>query len=153
MRPCGHLEVRYLDAQPAGPRGGPGEEFWRAPVAVVAALAGTPDAARRAAAIAESTRGEWRRAARHGLADAELRETARALLDLAAEAASGVRAAETTAAIESAARRIPGRAGPPGPRTRRRSVDGGNRCRIAGRMPSSAGTGPQPDAGPHGHSR
>ncbi len=108
VRPCGHLEVRYLDAQPAGFRGGQGGEPWRAPIAVIAALAGTPDAARRAAAIAEPTRGEWRRAARHGLADEELRGTARALLELAAEAASGGRAAETAEAIESVCRRIAG---------------------------------------------
>ncbi len=105
VRPCGHLEVRYIDAQPA-PAGDHGqalhEEAWPAPIAVVDALVRTPETARRAAAIAESTRGEWRRAAQRGLADEELRGSAQALLGLAAEAAPG----GATQAIESVARRI-----------------------------------------------
>lgn len=81
VRPCGRLEVRYVDAQPDAR----GDGAWRGPVAVIDALAATPESVRRASAIAAPTRGEWRRAARRGLADAELREAAVALLDLAAD--------------------------------------------------------------------
>lgn len=80
VRPCGRLEVRYIDAQPAGRAGG-----WCGPVAAVDALARSPETARRALAIAGPTRGWWRRAAVRGLADGALRDAAAALLELAAE--------------------------------------------------------------------
>ncbi len=83
VRPCGHLEVRYLDAQ-AGPGAG-----WGAPIAAIDALARTPEATDRALALAQPTAGAWRSAARDGLADAALRATAAGLLELAAEAVSG----------------------------------------------------------------
>ncbi len=75
VRPRGYLEVRYLDAQPAGE--------WIAPVAVLAALFAddrTVDAARQAAAPAT---GRWVTAARYGLADPVLRRVARDVLELA----------------------------------------------------------------------
>jgi glutamate--cysteine ligase len=78
VRPRGHLEVRYLDAQPAGQ--------WLVPVAVLAALLADPvvtDAARAACAPAV---GRWFEAARHGLQDRVLGAAARAVFDLACRA-------------------------------------------------------------------
>lgn len=77
VRPCGHLEARYFDAQPDG--------RWRIPIAVVDALTRSPQATTSASTIAAPTAGAWRRAARDGLADPDLRDTAVALIELAAE--------------------------------------------------------------------
>lgn len=76
VRACGHLEIRYIDAQPAGE--------WVVPAAAFEALLSTPEVTREATALAESTAGRWVDAARHGLADPRLRSTAADLLDLAA---------------------------------------------------------------------
>lgn len=78
VRPRGYLEIRYLDAQPAGE--------WIAPVGVLAALLGdhrTRDAAREACA---PVAGRWAEAARHGLRDGVLARAAGAVLDLALRA-------------------------------------------------------------------
>ncbi len=82
VRPQGHLEVRCIDAQPAGE--------WVVPVAVVAALLSDPrvvDAARAAAAPAA---GRWVPAARDGLRDPGVAAAATAVMDLACRALPAV---------------------------------------------------------------
>ncbi|MEU1055951.1 ergothioneine biosynthesis glutamate--cysteine ligase EgtA [Streptomyces sp. NPDC005876] len=80
VRPRGHLELRMIDAQP-------GDDGWIVPLAVTAALFDDPEgsetAYRAVKPLAERTGGLpaphnplWRDAARHGLADPELREAA-----------------------------------------------------------------------------
>ncbi|MEU4316010.1 ergothioneine biosynthesis glutamate--cysteine ligase EgtA [Nocardia sp. NPDC024068] len=76
VRPGGHFEVRYLDAQPG--RG------WTVPITVIDALLSTPDAVADATAAAAGTADRWLAAARHGLADPELRAAAVAVLEAAA---------------------------------------------------------------------
>ncbi len=78
VRARGHLEVRYLDAQP-GP-------WWRVAAGVVAALAEDDRAADAALAASEPVRDEWELAAREGLADPRILRAARTLLDEAAQA-------------------------------------------------------------------
>lgn len=76
VRPQGHLEVRYLDAQPPG--------GWLVPTAVLSAVAATPSAVAEATEIARATSGRWTEAAVDGLDDPELRSAAASLIDLAA---------------------------------------------------------------------
>ncbi|NNH70072.1 ergothioneine biosynthesis glutamate--cysteine ligase EgtA [Nocardia uniformis] len=91
VRASGHLEVRYLDTQPG--------EGWTVPVHAVDALLSTPDVVAEATALTAYTAGRWSEAARHGLADPELRSAAVDLLELAAAHASTPEAAaELTAA-------------------------------------------------------
>lgn len=91
VRPCGHFEVRYLDAQPGG--------LWRVPIAAVDALLSGPGVIARAGEISAPTGGRWRAAARDGLGDTELREAATSLLELAsAHAGDEGLAADLTAA-------------------------------------------------------
>jgi glutamate--cysteine ligase len=99
VRPQGHLEVRFIDAQPG--------DGWIVPAAVVSALADDPVAAQLAMAAAEEVwrygagpdrsghrgngsgpPGPWLRAARLGLADPVLAGAARACFE-AADAALG----------------------------------------------------------------
>ncbi|WP_018179665.1 glutamate-cysteine ligase family protein [Jongsikchunia kroppenstedtii] len=75
VRPQGHLEVRYLDAQPPG--------GWLVPTAVLAALAATPQAVAEASEIARATSGGWVEAAVDGLDDPQLRSAAASLTELA----------------------------------------------------------------------
>ncbi|MEV4482459.1 ergothioneine biosynthesis glutamate--cysteine ligase EgtA [Micromonospora coxensis] len=82
VRPRGYLEVRYLDTQP-------GAE-WTVPLAVLTALLARDDTARAAREIAAPVADRWHAAARHGLADPSLARAAAALLDLAAQALSGL---------------------------------------------------------------
>ncbi|MBJ8344018.1 ergothioneine biosynthesis glutamate--cysteine ligase EgtA [Antrihabitans sp. YC2-6] len=77
VRAAGHLEVRYIDAQPG--------DLWQVPIAVFDALMSAPEVVAQATDIAAATAHRWWDAAEFGLADAELRSTAVALLDLAAE--------------------------------------------------------------------
>lgn len=77
VRACGHLEVRYLDAQPEGQ--------WVVPAAAFDALLAHPSITADASAIARRTAGRWIDAARDGLNDPALRSTAEDLLRLAAE--------------------------------------------------------------------
>jgi glutamate--cysteine ligase len=77
VRACGHLEVRYLDAQPGG--------LWRVPVAALEALLSTPAVLDRARELVAPTVGRWRDAARLGLADPALRTAGAAVLALAAD--------------------------------------------------------------------
>jgi glutamate--cysteine ligase len=80
VRPRGHLELRMIDAQP-------GDDGWIVPLAVATALFDDPEAAetayRAVKPLAERTLSLpaphnplWVDAARHGLADPELREVA-----------------------------------------------------------------------------
>lgn len=75
VRPRGHLEVRYLDAQPRG--------CWPLPVAVLAALLADDAGAEAAIRLAAPTADRWLDAARRGLADPELRAAATAVFELA----------------------------------------------------------------------
>ncbi|MBV2357124.1 ergothioneine biosynthesis glutamate--cysteine ligase EgtA [Streptomyces sp. J2-1] len=90
VRPRGHLELRMIDAQP-------GDDGWMVPLAVAAALFDDPEAAeaahRAVKPLAERSGGApaphnplWSHAARHGLADPELREAAEACFAAALEA-------------------------------------------------------------------
>ncbi|WP_027501089.1 ergothioneine biosynthesis glutamate--cysteine ligase EgtA [Rhodococcus sp. UNC363MFTsu5.1] len=80
VRAAGHLEVRYLDAQPG--------DLWRVPIAALAALLGDRDTVAEATAIAAPTAGRWRDGAEFGLRDGELRRAASELLFLAAARSS-----------------------------------------------------------------
>ncbi|MER5869359.1 ergothioneine biosynthesis glutamate--cysteine ligase EgtA [Streptomyces sp. NPDC002044] len=90
VRPRGHLELRMIDAQP-------GDDGWVVPLAVVHALFDDPEAAETAYRVAKALADSyghapaprnplWRSAARHGLADPELRGAATACFRAAAEA-------------------------------------------------------------------
>ncbi|MFE7649450.1 ergothioneine biosynthesis glutamate--cysteine ligase EgtA [Streptomyces phaeoluteigriseus] len=90
VRPRGHLELRMIDAQP-------GEDGWIVPLAVTTALFDDPEAAesayRAVKPLAERSRSLpaphnplWSEAARTGLADPELQETAVACFTTALEA-------------------------------------------------------------------
>ncbi|EOM74982.1 ergothioneine biosynthesis glutamate--cysteine ligase EgtA [Rhodococcus rhodnii] len=76
VRACGHLEVRYLDAQPG--------DRWKIPIAAVGALLSGPGVIEEAFAVARTTANRWADAAEFGLADLDLRSAATALLSLAA---------------------------------------------------------------------
>jgi glutamate--cysteine ligase len=76
VRAAGHLEVRYLDAQPA--------RCWAVPIYTIAALMSGPAVVAEATALAAATAGRWYDAARCGLAEPEIRGAAAALLELAA---------------------------------------------------------------------
>lgn len=87
VRPRGHLELRMIDAQP-------GRDGWIVPLAVTAALFDDPEAAetayRTVKPLAERAGDApaphnplWRDAARHALADPELREAAAVCFDAA----------------------------------------------------------------------
>ncbi|WP_346277988.1 ergothioneine biosynthesis glutamate--cysteine ligase EgtA [Pseudonocardia sp.] len=75
VRPHGHVEVRYVDAQ-AGRR-------WALPVAVLAALLADPAVTDRAREACEPAQGRWTAAARHGLADRTLARAAATVFQLA----------------------------------------------------------------------
>ncbi|WP_330250343.1 ergothioneine biosynthesis glutamate--cysteine ligase EgtA [Nocardia sp. NBC_00565] len=94
VRASGHLEVRYLDAQP--------DDDWTVPIHVFDALLSAPAVIAEATAIAAPLAGRWLDAARCGLADPEIQEAAVALLSLAAAHAASPAAAHE---IESAAER------------------------------------------------
>ncbi|WP_192772464.1 glutamate-cysteine ligase family protein [Plantactinospora soyae] len=78
VRPRGYLEIRYLDAQPAGE--------WIAPVGVLTALLGTHRTRSAALEASEPVAGRWTEAARSGLRDPELARAAGTVLDLALRA-------------------------------------------------------------------
>ncbi|MFD6972123.1 ergothioneine biosynthesis glutamate--cysteine ligase EgtA [Streptomyces sp. NPDC059979] len=90
VRPRGHLELRMIDAQP-------GDDGWLVPVAVVHALFDDPEATETAYRVTKALADAhgpqpaprnplWRSAARHGLADPELRTAATACFLAAVEA-------------------------------------------------------------------
>ncbi|MFE3444376.1 glutamate-cysteine ligase family protein [Nocardia sp. NPDC059180] len=102
VRPSGHLEVRYLDAQPGA--------SWTVPIDVIDALMSSPAAVAEATSIARSTAGRWLDAARCGLDDPAIRTAAVDLLEAAAAHAASPAAADD---IGEAARRCRS-ARPPG---------------------------------------
>jgi len=75
VRPQGHLEVRYLDAQPRG--------RWPLAVAVLAALLADDATTEAAMELAAPTAGRWLVAARCGLAEPALASAATAVFELA----------------------------------------------------------------------
>lgn len=75
VRPRGYVEVRYLDAQPAN--------SWHYPVVLLSALMSSPKAVDRAIELSERCADSWLTAARDGLGDATLLDTARDLIHLA----------------------------------------------------------------------
>jgi glutamate--cysteine ligase len=85
VRARGHLEVRYLDAQPG--------DGWRVPAAVVSALVDDPRAADLALDACEATKDRWLDAARRAVHDPQLRRAATTVL---AAAAASLRARCTT---------------------------------------------------------
>ncbi len=74
VRPHGHLEVRYVDAQPG--------RRWALPVAVLTALLADPAVTDRAREACEPAQGRWVSAARRGLADVVLARAAAVVFDL-----------------------------------------------------------------------
>ena len=78
VRPHGHLEVRYVDAQPG--------RQWALPVAVLAALLSDPDRTAHARRACAPAAGRWVSAARHGLADRVLQRAAVTVFELAVAA-------------------------------------------------------------------
>ena len=64
VRPRGHYEVRFIDAQPG--------DWWTVPTAVIAALLGDAAAADRARDVCAPTQGRWRAAAQLGVTDRDL---------------------------------------------------------------------------------
>ncbi|WP_433199197.1 ergothioneine biosynthesis glutamate--cysteine ligase EgtA [Nocardia sp. CA-107356] len=94
VRASGHLEIRYLDAQP--------DNDWTVPIHVFDALLSSPDVVAEATAVAAPVAGRWLDAARCGLADPQIRAVAVDLLTLAAAHAASPAAARE---IESAAER------------------------------------------------
>ncbi|MGQ4598257.1 ergothioneine biosynthesis glutamate--cysteine ligase EgtA [Nocardia sp. R6R-6] len=97
VRASGHLEVRYIDAQPGA--------AWTVPVHVIDALLSSPAVVAEATAIGAPTAARWVDAARSGLAEPDIRTSAVELLRLAAAHAATEQAAR---AIESAAERCRG---------------------------------------------
>lgn len=78
VRARGHLEVRYLDAQPG--------RWWRVPGAVISAFMDDERAGDDAMDACAPLVGRWQSAAREGMADPEIGRVARRLLTIAAEA-------------------------------------------------------------------
>jgi glutamate--cysteine ligase len=78
VRPRGHLEIRFIDAQPG--------DWWTVPTAVVAALLADHAAWQEARDACGPIQDRWRDAARVGLGDAELFKAANRVLQAAATA-------------------------------------------------------------------
>jgi glutamate--cysteine ligase len=89
VRPRGHYEVRFLDAQPA--------DWWTVPVAVIAGLLGDAAAADQARAYSVPIEGRWRTAAQLGVTDRELFRSANGVLLTAATALRRDRATDELA--------------------------------------------------------
>lgn len=75
VRPHGHLEIRYVDAQPG--------RRWALPVAVLTALLADPGVTDRAREACEPAQGRWASGARYGLADRVLARAAATVFELA----------------------------------------------------------------------
>lgn len=88
VRARGHLEIRYLDAQP--------DDWWAVPVAVIAALVDDPAVADRALDACTAVRGRWLDAARHAVHDPDLRRAATLVLEAAS---AGLHGAPATASL------------------------------------------------------
>jgi glutamate--cysteine ligase len=78
VRARGHLEVRYIDAQPG--------DWWQVPVSVLWGLCSDDDAGQAAIEACARQRGRWREAARCGMQDAALSRAATDVLELALKA-------------------------------------------------------------------
>jgi glutamate--cysteine ligase len=76
VRASGHLEVRYLDAQPG--------DGWTVPIHAIDALMSTPEVVAEATRLAAPVADRWLEAARCGLSDPDIRSVAADLLSLAA---------------------------------------------------------------------
>src|SRR6266545_3358838 len=74
VRPRGHLEVRYLDAQPG--------DGWTVPLTLISALLADRMVVDKAMEVAEPAAGRWLEAARHGLDDRLVRRAARELAEI-----------------------------------------------------------------------
>jgi glutamate--cysteine ligase len=92
VRPQGHLEVRYVDAQPGG--------GWLVPVAVLWALTSDEKALEAAVEAADPVSGQWVAAARRGLGDPAIGRAARRVL-AAAQATLGGDPADAVAQFAS----------------------------------------------------
>jgi glutamate--cysteine ligase len=77
VRPHGHLEVRYIDAQPG--------RRWTLPTALLAALLAAPSTLEVVLELCEPARGRWISGARHGLDDRVLARAAAGVFTLACE--------------------------------------------------------------------
>jgi glutamate--cysteine ligase len=75
VRPHGHLEVRYIDAQPG--------RRWALPVTVLVALLSDPTTIDRAREACAPAAGRWTSGARHGLSDRVLARAAATVFELA----------------------------------------------------------------------
>lgn len=104
VRPQGYLELRYLDAQPAGQ--------WLAPLALVAGLFAGP--LEPVLEICRPVGERWRPATERGLVDAGLRTAATQLAELAPAAVARLDLApdDRGRALELIDRRLTGRAAP-----------------------------------------
>ncbi|GAA5057649.1 ergothioneine biosynthesis glutamate--cysteine ligase EgtA [Nocardia callitridis] len=94
VRATGHLEIRYLDAQP--------DNSWSTPLHTFEALLPTPESLAAATTLGAPLADAWDEAARSGLAEPQLRTVAADLLDLAATTASNPAVAQE---LDAAARR------------------------------------------------
>ncbi|MET7398799.1 glutamate-cysteine ligase family protein [Dactylosporangium sp. NPDC005572] len=97
VRPRGHLQIRYLDAQPG--------RDWFAPVALLAGLLGSDAAVDAARAAAAPAAGRWIEAARYGLTDSVIAATAPAVLDVALAGVPAPLRAGVVATVEECFRR------------------------------------------------
>jgi glutamate--cysteine ligase len=75
VRPHGHLEVRYIDAQPG--------RRWALPVAVLVGLLSDPVTIERVREACAPAAGRWTSGARHGLSDRVLARAAASVFELA----------------------------------------------------------------------
>jgi glutamate--cysteine ligase len=75
VRPHGHLEVRYIDAQPG--------RRWALPVTVLVALMSDPTTIDQVRAACAPAAGRWTSGARHGLSDRVLARAAARVFELA----------------------------------------------------------------------
>lgn len=91
VRPRGYLEVRYLDAQPAGE--------WIVPAVVLVALCGSDDAIDAVLEVTAPTADQWVLAARQGLDNPQLAKVARAVFDLAMSLAQRIELPAGVAAL------------------------------------------------------
>ncbi|QIS15719.1 ergothioneine biosynthesis glutamate--cysteine ligase EgtA [Nocardia arthritidis] len=125
VRASGHLEIRYLDAQPG--------DDWTVPIHVFDALLSSPAVVAEATAVAAPVAGRWLDAARNGLADSQIRAVAVALLTLAADHARGSTSATE---IGAAIRRCSSGRTPVEESATRTTSSGGGRV-LSGERPAS----------------
>ena len=100
VRPKGYLEIRYLDIQPGS--------GWVTPFALLAALMARPSTIDQVLDLTESTANLWFEAAKEGLADSALRQTARQIVQLGADSLHhlDLSAAQQTQVLDDLALRV-----------------------------------------------